>query len=39
VPRGGGVWSVGEQSLPEVLHHPSSVRDICFYRIWAIAPA
>jgi len=35
--RGGGVWSVGEQSLSEVLHHPSSVRDICFYRIWAIA--
>ena len=34
--RGGGVWSVGEQSLSEVLHHPSSVRDICFYRAWAI---
>jgi len=31
------VWSVGEQSLWEMLHHPSSVRDICAYGIWAIA--
>jgi len=29
--RGGGVWSVGEQSLSEALHHPSSLRDICLY--------
>ena len=33
--RGGGVWAVGEQSLSEVLHHPSSVREICLYRIGA----
>ena len=33
--RGGGVWSVGSQSLSEVLHHPSSVREICLYRIAA----
>ena len=33
--RGGGVWGVGAQSLSEVLHHPSSVRDICLYRIGA----
>jgi len=33
--RGGGVWSVGAQSLSEVLHHPSSVREICLYRIGA----
>jgi hypothetical protein len=31
--RGGGVWGVGMQSLSEVLHHPSSVREICLYRI------
>jgi ribulose-5-phosphate 4-epimerase/fuculose-1-phosphate aldolase len=31
--RGGGVWGVGAQSLSEVLHHPSSVREICLYRI------
>jgi ribulose-5-phosphate 4-epimerase/fuculose-1-phosphate aldolase len=36
VVRGGGVWAVGEQSLSEVLHHPSSVREICLYRIGAI---
>jgi ribulose-5-phosphate 4-epimerase/fuculose-1-phosphate aldolase len=30
--RGGGVWGVGAQSLSEVLHHPSSVREICWYR-------
>ncbi len=30
--RGGGVWGVGSQSLSEVLHHPSSVREICLYR-------
>jgi hypothetical protein len=33
--RGGGVWSVGEQSLSEALHHPSSLRDICLYTIGA----
>ena len=33
VVRGGGVWAVGAQSLSEVLHHPSSVREICLYRI------
>jgi hypothetical protein len=33
--RGGGVWGVGHQSLSEVLHHPSSVREICLYRIAA----
>lgn len=33
--RGGGVWGIGEQSLSEVLHHPSSVREICLYRIGA----
>ena len=33
--RGGGVWAVGGQSLSEVLHHPSSLRDICLYRIGA----
>jgi len=33
--RGGGVWSVGEQSLSEALHHPSSLRDICLYIIGA----
>jgi ribulose-5-phosphate 4-epimerase/fuculose-1-phosphate aldolase len=35
VVRGGGVWSVGQQSLSEVLHHPSSLREICLYRIGA----
>lgn len=35
VVRGGGVWAVGMQSLSEVLHHPSSVREICLYRIGA----
>jgi hypothetical protein len=35
VVRGGGVWGVGRQSLSEVLHHPSSVREICQYRIAA----
>ena len=34
--RGGGVWGVGSQSLSEVLHHPSSVREICLYRIGAL---
>ncbi|MBN2492400.1 MAG: class II aldolase/adducin family protein [Planctomycetes bacterium] len=33
--RGGGVWGVGHQSLSEVLHHPSSVREICQYRMAA----
>lgn len=33
--RGGGVWAVGTQSLSEVLHHPSSLREICIYRIAA----
>jgi ribulose-5-phosphate 4-epimerase/fuculose-1-phosphate aldolase len=36
VVRGGGVWSVGGQSISEVLHHPSSVREICYIRIGAI---
>ncbi|UCE41876.1 MAG: class II aldolase/adducin family protein [Candidatus Aminicenantes bacterium] len=35
VVQGGGVWGVGSQSLSEVLHHPSSVREICLYRIGA----
>jgi len=34
--KGGGVWGVGAQSLSEVLHHPSSVREICLYIIGAI---
>jgi len=34
--RGGGVWAVGAQSLSEVLHHPSSLREICIYRIGAV---
>ncbi len=34
--RGGGVWAVGSQSLSEVLHHPSSVREICLYRMAAV---
>ncbi len=33
--RGGGVWGVGMQSLSEVLHHPSSARETCLYRIGA----
>jgi len=33
--RGGGVWAVGAQSISEALHHPSSVREICLYRIGA----
>jgi len=36
VVRGGGVWAVGHQSLSEVLHHPSSLREICLYRIGAL---
>jgi len=36
VVRGGGVWGVGSQSLSEVLHHPSSVREICLYRLGAM---
>ncbi len=36
VVRGGGVWAVGAQSLSEVLHHPSSLREICVYRIGAV---
>lgn len=36
VVRGGGVWAVGSQSLSEVLHHPSSLREICSYRMAAI---
>ncbi len=35
VVRGGGVWGVGSQSLSEVLHHASSVREICLYRTGA----
>jgi len=37
VVRGGGVWAVGAQSLSEVLHHPSSLREICLYRVGAVA--
>ena len=36
VVRGGGVWAAGHQSLSEVLHHPSSIREICLYRIGAL---
>ena len=36
VVRGGGVWAVGHQSLSEVLHHPSSLREICLYRLGAV---
>jgi L-fuculose-phosphate aldolase len=36
VVRGGGVWAVGAQSLSEVLHHPSSLREICIYRTGAV---
>jgi ribulose-5-phosphate 4-epimerase/fuculose-1-phosphate aldolase len=36
VVRGGGVWAVGSQSLSEVLHHPSSLREICIFRIGAV---
>ncbi len=35
VVRGGGAWAVGHQSLSEVLHHPSSLREICLYRMGA----
>jgi len=35
VVKGGGVWAVGAQSLSEALHHPSSLREICLYRIGA----
>ena len=35
--RGGGVWAVGAQSLSEVLHHPSSLREICLYRTGAFS--
>jgi len=35
VVRGGGAWAVGSQSLSEALHHPSSLREICLYRIGA----
>ncbi|MBC8359555.1 MAG: class II aldolase/adducin family protein [Candidatus Aminicenantes bacterium] len=34
--RGGGIWGVGTQSISEVLHHPSSLREICLYRIGAL---
>ena len=34
--RGGGVWGVGTQSFSEVPHDPSSVREICLYRIGAL---
>jgi len=36
VVRGGGVWAVGGLSLSEALHHPSSVREICLYRLAAV---
>jgi ribulose-5-phosphate 4-epimerase/fuculose-1-phosphate aldolase len=35
VVRGGGVWAAGAQSLSEALHHPSSLRESCLYRIGA----
>lgn len=35
VVRGGGTWAVGAQSISEVLHHPSSLREICIYRVGA----
>ncbi|MGB8953354.1 MAG: class II aldolase/adducin family protein [Candidatus Aminicenantales bacterium] len=35
VVRGGGIWAAGRQSLSEVLHHSSAVREICLYRIGA----
>ncbi len=35
VVRGGGVWAAGYRDLAEALHHPSSLRDICLYRIGA----
>ena len=35
VVRGGGVWAAGAQSMSEALHHPSSLREICLYRIGA----
>ncbi len=35
VVRGGGVWAAGGQSLSEVLHHPSTLREICIYRLSA----
>lgn len=34
--RGGGIWAVGSLSVSEVLHHPSSLREICLYRLAAI---
>jgi ribulose-5-phosphate 4-epimerase/fuculose-1-phosphate aldolase len=33
--RGGGAWAVGQRSLSEPLHHLSSLREICLYRIGA----
>lgn len=36
VVRGGGVWAVGANSVSEVLHHPSSLREVCLYRIGAV---
>jgi len=36
VVRGGGVWAAGRRSLSEVLHHPSSLREICLYRLGAL---
>ncbi len=35
VVRGGGAWAAGHLSLSEALHHPSSLREICLYRIGA----
>jgi ribulose-5-phosphate 4-epimerase/fuculose-1-phosphate aldolase len=35
--RGRGVWAIGEQSLSEVLHHISSLRDMSYYRAGATA--
>jgi len=36
VVRGGGVWASGQRALSEALHHLSSLRDICLYRIGAL---
>lgn len=33
--RGGGVWAAGRRSLSEALHHSSSLREICLYRLGA----
>lgn len=32
----GGVWAAGEQSISETLHHVSSIKDVCRYRLGAL---